>query len=174
MNEKSKKNNKSKTIVMIVLFLTVSSLGVYYMYSKYNNKSKANENGSAISGYILEDGAEPGLSDDEIRALLQRQVDESTISFSISSDPVFKGKKAFIVMANPRYNAYDIDYVITVDGKEIVRTAKISPNQYIEEVELNEALPKGNYTGEAVVTGYNKETGEEVGKTIVELNITSQ
>ena len=64
MNEESKKNNKSKTIVMIVLFLTVSSLGVYYMYSKYNNKSKANENGSAISGYILEDGAEPGLSDD--------------------------------------------------------------------------------------------------------------
>ena len=174
MNEESKKNNKSKTIVMIVLFLTVSSLGVYYMYSKYNNKSKANENGSAISGYILEDGAEPGLSDDEIRALLQKKVDESTISFSISSDPVFKGKKAFIVMANPRYNAYDIDYVITVDGKEIIRTSKIAPNQYIEEVDLKEALPKGNYIGEALITGYNKETGEEVGKTIVELNITSQ
>ena len=174
MNEESKKNNKSKTIVMIVLFLTVSSLGVYYMYSKYNNKIKANENGSAISGYILEDGAEPGLSDDEIRALLPKQVDESTISFSISSDPIVKGKKAFIVMANPRYNAYDIDYVITVDGKEIIRTAKISPNQYIEEVELKEALPKGTYNGEALVTGYNKETGEKVGETIVEVTITSQ
>ena len=32
------------------------------------------------------------LSEDEIRALLQKQVDDSTISFSISSDPVFKGK----------------------------------------------------------------------------------
>ena len=174
MNEESKKNNKSKTIVMIVLFLTVSSLGVYYMYSKYNNKSKADENGSAISGYILSDGAEPGLSEEEIKALLQKQVDDSTISFSISSDPVFKGKKAFIVMANPRYNAYDIDYVITVDGKEIIRTAKIAPNQYIEEVELNQALPKGTHVGEALVTGYNRETGEEVGKTIVEVTITSQ
>ena len=114
------------------------------------------------------------LTDDEIKELLQRQVDESTISFSISSDPVFKGKKAFMVMANPRYNAYDIDYVITVDGKEIKRTSKISPNQYIEEVELKEALPKGSYIGEALITGYNKETGAEVGKTIVELNITSQ
>ena len=38
MNEESKKNNKSKTIVMIVLFLTVSSLGVYYMSRKYHNK----------------------------------------------------------------------------------------------------------------------------------------
>jgi len=60
------------------------------------------------------------------------------------------------------------------DGKEIIRTAKIAPNQYIEEVDLKEALPKGSYTGEALVTGYNRETGEEVGKTIVELSITSQ
>ena len=59
-------------------------------------------------------------------------------------------------------------------GKEIIRTAKIAPNQYIEEVELNKALPKGTYTGEALITGYNRETGEEVGKTIVEINITSQ
>ena len=174
MNNEVKKNAKSKTIITIMLFFGITSLGLYYMYSKYNDKSKVDENGSALSGYILEDGAEPGLTDDEIRALLQRQVDESTISFSVSSDPIFKGKKAFIVMANPRYNAYDIDYVITVDGKEIIRTSKIAPNQYIEEVELKEALPKGTYTGEALITGYNKETGEKVGETIVEVTITSQ
>ena len=172
MNNEVKKNNKSKTIITIVLFLGIASLGVYYMYSK--DKSKVDENGSAISGYILEDGAEPGLTDDEIRALLQRQVDESTISFSVSSDPIFKGKKGFIVMANPRYNAYDIDYVITVDGKEIIRTAKIAPNQYIEEVELKEALPKGTYNADALVTGYNRETGEKVGETIVEITINAQ
>lgn len=166
----NKKN--MKIILSIVIVLIISSIIGYYFYNK--NKSNVSENGAAVSGYILEDGAEPGLTDEEIRELLQKQVDESTISFSISSDPVFKGKKAFIVMANPRYNAYDIDYVITVDGKEIIRTAKISPNQYIEEVELKEALPKGTYTGEALVTGYNKETGEKVGETIVEVTITSQ
>ena len=163
-----------KIIVSVLLLISVSAAGIYYVYNKNKSKSSSNENGSEISGYVLADGAEPVLSEEEIRALLQKQVDDSTISFSISSDPVFKGKKAFIVMANPRYNAYDIDYVITVDGKEVIRTAKIAPNQYIEEVELKEALPKGNYTGEALVTGYNKETGEEVGKTIVELSITSQ
>ena len=163
-----------KIIVSVLLLISVSAAGIYYVYNKNKSKSSSNENGSAISGYVLADGAEPGLSEEEIRALLQKQVDDSSISFSISSDPVFKGKKAFIVMANPRYNAYDIDYVITVDGKEIIRTAKIAPNQYIEEVDLKEALPKGSYTGEALVTGYNRETGEEVGKTIVELSITSQ
>lgn len=172
MSNKIQKKINVKIIIVILLFLVVSSVGIYYIYNKNTNKSS--ENGSAISGYVLADGAEPGLSEDEIRALLQRQVDESSISFSISSDPVFKGKKAFIVMANPRYNAYDIDYVITVDGKEIIRTAKIAPNQYIEEVELKEALPKGTHAGEALVTGYNRETGEKVGETIVEVTITSQ
>ena len=166
------KEKKSKWKIIIILLSLVISFGIYYIYNK--SKDISSENGSAISGYILSEGAEPGLSDEEIRALLQRQIDESTISFSISSDPIFKGKKAFIVMANPRYNAYDIDYVMTVDGKEIIRTAKIAPNQYIEEVELKEALPKGTYTGEALVTGYNRETGEKVGETIVEVTITSQ
>lgn len=171
MSDEIKKNNKPKIIVMILVFFVLAT-GIYVIFNKKNKTE--NVEGASVSGYILEDGAEPGLTEDEIRELLQRQVDESTISFSISSDPIFKGKKAFLVMANPRYNAYDIDYVITVDGKEIIRTAKIAPNQYIEEVELKEALPKGSYIGEALITGYNKETGAEVGKTIVELNITSQ
>lgn len=166
-------NRKKHNKLILIIGLIFLIVGLYFVLIKKNNVTQ-NIGGANVSGYIVEDGAEPGLTEDEIRELLQKQVDESSISFSISSDPIFKGKKAFIVMANPRYNAYDIDYVITVDGKEIIRTAKISPNQYIEEVELNEALPKGNYTGEALVTGYNKETGEEIGKTIVELNITSQ
>lgn len=174
MDKKVEKKSNIKIIIIVLIVIAVASAGVYFVYSKNKNKNAGVENGSAVSGYILSDGAEPGLSEDEIKALLQKQVDESTISFSISSDPVFKGKKAFIVMANPRYNAYDIDYVITVEGKEIIRTAKIAPNQYIEEVELKEALPKGTHTGEALVTGYNRETGEEVGKTIVEVTITSQ
>lgn len=174
MDKKVEKKNKVKIIIIALLVVSVASAGVYFVYNKNKNKNAGAENGSAVSGYVLADGAEPGLSEEEIKALLQKQVDDSTISFSISSDPVFKGKKAFIVMANPRYNAYDIDYVITVDGKEIIRTAKIAPNQYIEEVELKEALPKGTHTGEALVTGYNRETGEEVGKTIVEVTITSQ
>lgn len=174
MDKKVEKKINVKIIIIALIVIAVASVGGYFVYSKNKAKNAGAENGAAISGYILSDGAEPGLSEDEIRALLQRQVDESTISFSISSDPVFKGKKAFIVMANPRYNAYDIDYVITVNGKEIIRTAKIAPNQYIEEVELKEALPKGTYTGEALVTGYNRENGEKVGETIVEVTITSQ
>lgn len=170
MDEKKRKKNN---LIIIFFVIAIIVLSIFVIVKNKSGKLVP-ESATSISGYILEDGAEPGLTDEEIRELLQKQVDKSTISFSISSDPVFKGKKAFIVMANPRYNAYDIDYVITVDGKEIIRTAKIAPNQYIEEVELKEALPKGTYIGEALITGYNKETGEKVGETIVEVTITSQ
>ena len=53
MNNGVKKNAKSKTIITIMLFFGITSLGLYYMYSKYNDKSKVEENGSAISGYML-------------------------------------------------------------------------------------------------------------------------
>ena len=84
MSNKVLKKNNIKGIVAFLLLALVSA-GVYYMYNK-ESKDKTSENGSIVSGYILEDGAEPGLSEEEIRELLQRQVDESTISFSISSE----------------------------------------------------------------------------------------
>lgn len=163
--------SKKKT-ALIILFLSIIVCGVFYI--KNRNVNQQDIGGSTVSGYIVEDGAEPGLSEDEIRALLQKEVDESTISFSIASEPIFKGKKAFILMANPRYNAYDLEFVIEVNGKEIIRTSRISPNKYIEEVELREALSKGNYIGEAYITAYDKNSDEVMGKTVVELNITVQ
>ena len=75
-----------KSIVIIAIL--VACLGsIYYIIYNKDKNSQAN-GGASVSGYILEDGAEPGLTDDEIRELLQKQVDESSISFSISSDPM--------------------------------------------------------------------------------------
>lgn len=91
MDKKVEKKSNIKIIVAVLLVVAVASAGVYFVYSKNKNKNSTAEGGSAISGYILSDGAEPGLSEEEIKALLQKQVDESSISFSISSDPVFKG-----------------------------------------------------------------------------------
>ena len=103
MDKKVEKKNKVKIIIVVLLVISVASVGAYFVYNKSKSKGTNAENGASVSGYVLADGAEPGLSEDEIRALLQKQVDDSTISFSISSDPVFKGKKAFIVMANPSH-----------------------------------------------------------------------
>ncbi len=172
--EKSAKffTTKKVTIIisLLIVILGVASVAIYYI-----NKNKLPENGVGISGYVLGTGVDPTLTQEEIKALLQKEVDESRIAFSIYTEPVFEGKKGTIVFANPRYNAHDIDLSVSVDGKEIIKTQRIAPNQYIEEIELlTKPLPKGKHKGVATIKGYNVKTGEEVGEILVDMEITSQ
>ena len=53
----SKKVEKTniKFIIILLLILGIVSVGVYYIYNK--NKNTTSENGSAITGYVLSDGA---------------------------------------------------------------------------------------------------------------------
>ena len=56
------KNNKIK-IILISLFL-VLVCGMFFVFKKSVVKNK-DVSGSSVSGYILEDGAEPGLTEDK-------------------------------------------------------------------------------------------------------------
>ena len=166
-----KKLTMKKIITLFLIFISIGSI-VFIVVSK--NKEKEAE-GSGISGYVLSKGMEPGLTDEEIIALLNKQVDESKIAFSINSEPVFNGKKGNIVFANPRYNAHDIDLTVTLDGKEIIKTARISPDQYIEEISLlGKPLKKGKHNAVAIIKAYNRKTNEYIGEVSVEMIITSK
>lgn len=117
----------------------------------------------------------PNLTPEEIQALLQKQVDESKVAFSIYSEPTFKGKRGTIMFANPRYSAHNLSLEVTVDNKVVIRTEKIAPDQYIEDVELlGKALKKGKHTGTALIKAYDKETDTIVGQVAVEMIITSK
>ena len=157
--------------IMILLIIIGAVLGILYLKEQADFK----KNASGLSGYILGEGMEPNLTDEEIQALLQKEVDESKVVFSIYSEPVFNGNVANIMFANPQHSAHDIALTVTVGGKTIIKTGKISPNQYIENVELlGKALKKGQHKGAALITAYKRDTGEEVGKVSVELDITSE
>lgn len=165
--------NKKKLIIMFMSVILVTGAvasGIYFY-----NKQKEEFNPMGISGYILGEGIEPNLTDEELEALLQKQVDESKVAFSIYSEPIFNGKKGNIMFANPRYSAHNIDLVVKQNGKTIIRTEKISPNQYIEEIEmLGKPLKKGQHKADAEITAYNQLSGDVVGKVAVELLITVQ
>ena len=54
-----------------------------------------------------------------------------------------------------------IDLEVRVDNKVIIRTEKISPDQYIEDIELiGKALKKGKHNGVASIKAYDKKTGD--------------
>lgn len=162
---------KNKKISVVILFIgLIIAVGVVFFITK---QDKLPSNGNGISGYVIGEGIEPDLTPEQIQEMLDREVDASKISFSIYSEPIFNGKIGKIMFANPPYSAHDINLTIMLDGKEIVKTGKISPNQYIEDIELlGKELKKGSYVGTAVITAYSQETGEKVGVANVEMNIT--
>ena len=173
MEEKNKSTKKIITGKIIAMATIPTIIAGVVFYNIYNKKEKFE--GTGISGYIVGNGIAPNLTDEEIQALLNKQVDESRVAFSINTEPVFKGKKGNIMFANPRYSAHDIDLTVTLDGKEIIKTAKISPDQYIEEISLlDKPLKAGNYNAIGNVKAYNRETGKVVGEVAVEIVITAK
>ena len=162
---------KIKIIVSIILLIAIGIGGFFYIKNEYNKKI----NGTSISGYILGNGIAPDLTDEEIKALLQKEVDKSKVAFSIYTEPVFKGKKGTIMFANPRYSAHDIDLEVKVGNKVIIKTQKISPDQYIEDIELiGRALKKGKHKAIASIKAYDRKTNALVGEVAAEMEITSK
>lgn len=166
--KKTKKFITKKMILVSTSITVIASLAFVVISNK-----KSNSDGASISGYVVGNGIEPDLSPEEIQALLNKQVDESKVAFSIYSEPIFEGKKGTIMFANPRYSAHNIDLTVTLDGKEIIKTAKISPDQYIEEISLlGKPLKPGVHKAVGNVRAYNRETDKLVGEVAVDLTIT--
>lgn len=163
---------KNKKIIIVVALLLIAFIGSF-LYLKEQLKYKSNV--SNLSGYILGSGLAPDLTQEEIEALLQKKVDESKIAFSIYTEPTFNGKIGTIMFANPRYNAHNLELEVRVDNKVIIRTEKIAPDQYIEEIELmGGALKKGTHNAVASIKAYDRETDNLVGEVAVDMTITSE
>ena len=79
------------------------------------------------------------------------------------------------MFVNPRYSAHNLELEVRVDNKVIIRTQKISPDQYIEKIELmGRALKKGEHKGVASIKAYDRKTDDLVGQVAVDMIITSK
>lgn len=177
MQENNVKEPKSKKFITkkMIAIATVPIIIATVAFVVVSNKNKTSGGGTGISGYIVGNGIEPNLTQEEIQELLNKQVDKSKVSFSIYSEPVFEGKKGVIMFANPRYSAHNIDLTVTLGGKEIIKTAKISPDQYIEEISLiGKPLKKGQHKAVGTIRAYDKKTDKVVGEVAVDIIITSK
>lgn len=166
-----KESKKSKKIIIAIVLIIICIIGFLYLKNEYNK----NLDGTSISGYVLGKGIAPDLTPEEIQALLQKKVDDSKVAFSIYTEPTFAGRRGTIMFANPRYSAHNLELEVRVDNKVIIRTQKISPDQYIEKIELmGKALKKGKHNGIASIKAYDRKTDELVGEVAVDMIITSK
>ena len=162
---------KIKIIAISIVLILIGTIGFLYLKKAYNK----DVDWTSISGYVLGKGIAPDLTPEEIQALLQKEVDASKVAFSIYTEPTFNGKIGTIMFANPKYSAHNLSLEVTVDNKVVIRTEKISPDQYIEKIELmGKKLKKGQHNGVATIIGYDRKTDEEVGRINVDMTITSK
>ena len=162
---------KSKIIIGIILFIGVFIGGFLYL----KEKSQYTSDTDNLSGYVLGKGVAPDLTPEEIKALMQKKVDESKVAFSIYTEPTFKGKRGTIMFANPRYSAHNIELEVRLNNKVIIRTQKIAPDQYIEDIELmGKALKKGKHNAIASIKAYDRKTDKLVGEVAADMIITSK
>lgn len=167
LEEKKRRNKKIFKIVMIIIIIILLLLGL-------KSCSRLNIQNGSLKGEIS-DGLLPGLSEEEIREKLQKEADASLFSFDINSTPTFENGKAEgnLRIANPPYNTYDMNVVISLDsnGEVIFESGKLKPNQYIEYAKLEKSLQKGQYAATARIIGYDPNSGEYMGEVLAGLRI---
>lgn len=162
------KEKKLKKRIGIILILTVI-LGVFLGWTLLH------ESGFRFDD-AAEDGSLDGMSEQEIKDMLNDKVNESMLSISINANPMFKtgDSTGSLRIENPPGNNYNIRVKIIRDDnqKEIYYSDGIRPGQMIKEDRLDETLKKGKYACTAVFEAYHTETNKKVGEAKAQLNIT--
>ena len=167
-NNSSMKKNIKLFLGIIILVGVGIGVGLILNFSK--------DNFGQSSGAIVEDGVISGYTAEEIEAIMQRKADESTFSFEVNARPTFKDGKSEgnLRIYNPPYNKYVIDVEIKLDSndKTVFKSAKIKPNQHIENAKLSKNLKKGEYEATATINAYDSDGETLIGVSAAKLIIT--
>lgn len=166
--KKQEKKNKNKKIIPLMIGSALLGGGIILMFNEVKNVNN-------VSGAIVKEGIIPGYTKEQIEQILQRKADESTFSFEINSRPVFKNGKSEgnIRIANPPFNKYPIEFIITLDSTNqvIFTSPKLKPNNYIEKAKLDKELKAGDYNATATINAYD-DKGEKVGTSSAKIVIS--
>ncbi len=123
-------------------------------------------------------GALPGKTAEQIEAMLNAQIDETTVAFSINSEPVFESGEAEgeLMIECPEVNLNNIRVTIARDdtGEQVYDSGILQPNSYIysDTLQTKEPLPAGSYACTATVHLLDRDTDEEKGIAQAALVIT--
>ena len=154
-------------ILCAVLAAVAAGGGVYYV-------STHREGGFRFDDAAV-DGNLEGMSEREIRELMQNKVDESMLAISINTSPEFPdgSSKGTLRIENNASNRYNMTVAIVRDdtGETIYQSAGIRPGQMIEEDELDVDLEKGDYPCTATFTAYETENNTAMGEAAAKLTI---
>ena len=162
-------------VILLLLAAIAALIGVRYSRS-------AGEAEGAVSGGLFPGMGEsaamghlPGMTQEQIQQQMQHVADESKFSFKINAQPVFEdgASEGTLRIENPSHNAYPIAVEIyrTDTQKKVYDSGGLPPDSHIDRDRLLEDLDKGSYGAQAVISVYDPQTNEYLGRSIVNLTI---
>ncbi len=121
-------------------------------------------------------GILPGIDPAQRQAELQQLLDESMISFSINTSPVFEtgGSEGNLMLENPANNAKLLVVEIYInDTQELIYESKALPaGSYIENVRLDKLLEPGSYEATAYFKAYRESDHSYIGQAGADITLS--
>jgi len=121
-------------------------------------------------------GVLPGVDPAQRQAELQQLLDESMISFSINTSPVFEtgGSEGNLMLENPTNNAKLLVVEIYMDDtQELIYQSKALPaGSYIENARLDKLLEPGSYEATAYFKAYRESDHSYIGQAGADITLS--
>lgn len=171
-NDKKKRKLILLLLLLFLLLALVGSATAYFLLSARRNQTPTGPSFATNASV----GALPGKTQEEIEAMLNQQINDRMVAFTVNAAPVFATgtSKGNLMLEAPANNINYIEFVIRLDdtGETIYRSGLLKPNQYIEEDYLEVDLSAGNYPCTVDITIYDTETLEAKGMSQAAITIT--
>lgn len=170
-NRRKKKHQTGLILLMILLFLLiVAAVTGYFLLTREESESGLQFSPNASVGPL------PGKTAEEIEEMLNRQISEKMVAFTVNAAPVFQDgtSEGNLMLESPANNINYIEFLIRRDdnGQTVYRSGLLMPNQYIAEDKLLVNLDAGRYPCTVDITLYDPETLEAKGTSQAGITIT--
>ena len=180
-HEKETFGTKNK-IVIISACLAILCLIIFTGWHFLHGSFSADAPSAASTGIVYDDAAIEGgwesLSQEEIEANLNRQVEEGYINISMNASPVFENGQAEgnLMIVNETVNRYPQQVVITRNdnGETIYTSAAIPVGSKIAADTLDMDLEAGAYDCTAMFHSLDPDSGAILGSAGANITITVQ
>lgn len=124
-------NDKKRIVAAIVACAIVVASALGYLFLTRHARP-AHEAGTTVA-------ETDGMSDADIRAELDRQVEASRMTISVAPTPRLQDGKVRVNVVNDPSNKFDQSFTLTQGGKTIYSSGVVRPGETVEWVEAPDA-----------------------------------
>ena len=149
----SRKSGGRKTArVALTILLAICLVGIGALAAWHFLAPKADA-GATVTSF-------EGMSDDEIRAELDRQVEESRMTISVAAKPQLQNGRVRVNVVNAQDSRFGQLFTLEQDGKTLYKSGVVDPGKTVEWVDAKDA-----HAGEATITvsAADTDTGKATG-----------